>query len=204
MSAQHEQTETCCAPECHASSVITGRDLPLCEPHLIIAYRRIGEYLRSKQDEAESAKPTLDRQYDPIGLPNGICPKCSGVCLGAHLESGDVACLRASCGYTATAKEWQALVQQYTEEHRPNTEVVYYLRFGELVKIGTTRSLISRLAAIPHDELLATEPGGHRLERQRHEQFAHLRATVGTTREWFTLTPELAQHIADVSARQAV
>lgn len=76
--------------------------------------------------------------------------------------------------------------------------LVYYVRFSDRVKIGTTHNLAKRLADVPHDEVLATEPGGLILERQRHEQFAHLRVH----REWFTLTPELADHIAAVRARE--
>jgi hypothetical protein len=185
--------DTCCAPSCEAGSIIGG-DLPLCENHLITAYRRIGEYLRTKQEEV--TQPMLDRQYQPIGIPHGICPKCRALRLGVHLDSGDVACLNG-CGYAATGSDWRALVQHWAEARRIETEVVYYLRFGDRVKIGTTTSLTTRLADIPHDEVLATEPGGHQLERQRHRQFEHLQIRMGTHREWFRLTPELAEHIAE-------
>lgn len=70
-------------------------------------------------------------------------------------------------------------------KHAP---VIYYLRFRDMVKIGYTTNLGKRMRAIPHDELLAVEPGTLRTETRRHSQFASARQHG----EWFTLTPELA------------
>ena len=64
----------------------------------------------------------------------------------------------------------------------PTGNVVYYIRFGDRIKIGTTGNLTGRLMTLPHDELLATEPGGIELEKQRHRQFA---ADLVAGREWF-------------------
>ena len=76
----------------------------------------------------------------------------------------------------------------------PRIDVVYYLRFGERVKIGTSAQPRRRLGAIRHDELLAFEYGGRTLEQQRHRDFAALREGG----EWFTLTGDLAAHIASL------
>lgn len=70
-------------------------------------------------------------------------------------------------------------------------QLVYYMRIGNRVKIGTTTNLRVRLEAINPEELLCTEPGGHPLEKQRHRQFAELR----THGEWFRLEGELQAHI---------
>ena len=75
--------------------------------------------------------------------------------------------------------------------HRVRESVIYYLRFGDRIKIGTTADLTGRLLAIPHDELLATEPGGEQLERMRHAQFADARVRG----EWFTASEDLLSHI---------
>ena len=72
----------------------------------------------------------------------------------------------------------------------PERSVVYYVRFGDRVKIGTTTQLKTRLVNVPHDEVLAVEPGGFELERQRHNQFA----THHVVREWFGVHPELMAH----------
>jgi len=74
---------------------------------------------------------------------------------------------------------------------------VYYIRFENRVKIGTSRDLPARLGALPHDEILAIEPGGHSMEHLRHLQFSHLR----TNGEWFLVDPELRRHIIGVRAK---
>lgn len=72
-------------------------------------------------------------------------------------------------------------------------EVVYYLRIGNLIKIGTTVDIIRRLRQYPPNvKLLGTEPGDARVERVRLEQFRHL---LANGREWFTPAPDLIQHI---------
>lgn len=74
--------------------------------------------------------------------------------------------------------------------------VVYYVRIGKVIKIGTTINLKQRLGDFRLDasdgELLATEPGNRVLEQRRHKQFAHLR--IGR-REHFQETQELREHI---------
>ncbi len=76
------------------------------------------------------------------------------------------------------------------ERAKFDTKVVYYVRFGDRVKIGTTADLVTRLQGIPHDEVLAVEPGGVELERGRHNEFAehHIRG------EWFHAHPHLLAH----------
>jgi hypothetical protein len=69
--------------------------------------------------------------------------------------------------------------------------VVYYIRFGGRIKIGTTVSLPSRLSSIPCDEVLAIEPGGGDIETRRHTQFAEYHITG----EWFRPGLELMRHI---------
>ena len=91
--------------------------------------------------------------------------------------------------------------EEYMSPRNRNREVngvVYYVRFGDRIKIGTSTDLAQRLIGIPHDEVLATEPGGPKVERSRHEQFAHLRITG----EWFSAAPDLMKHIR--SLRKAV
>lgn len=80
-----------------------------------------------------------------------------------------------------------------------STAVVYYLRIGELIKIGTTNNLNQRLKAYPPDrEVLALERGGTGLEALRLRQFRHL---LAGRREWFTPADDLLAHIDQVRAR---
>jgi hypothetical protein len=89
------------------------------------------------------------------------------------------------------AAEVVALRQELAALHRP---VTYYLRFRDLIKIGWTGSLTGRLEDIPHDEVMAVEPGGIEVERARHAQFRTLRAHG----EWFYAREPLLGHIAAV------
>jgi len=77
----------------------------------------------------------------------------------------------------------------------PVVEVVYYLRWRERIKIGTSHRPRQRLAAIRHEELLAFERGGRSLEQQRHREFADLREGG----EWFRADAALRHHVADLA-----
>lgn len=77
-------------------------------------------------------------------------------------------------------------------------DVVYYMRFGNLIKIGTSGVLQTRVRVLKPDELLATEPGSYRLERKRHRQFARFRAEG----EFFYPAPELLAHIRKVKVQR--
>ena len=71
-------------------------------------------------------------------------------------------------------------------------DVVYYLRFGDQIKIGTSSNPRQRLASLRYNELLAFERGGRMLEQRRHKQFATHR--LGRS-EWFADHPDLIEHI---------
>lgn len=72
--------------------------------------------------------------------------------------------------------------------------VVYYVRIGNRVKIGTSVNLPDRLSTINPEEVLAVEPGDIRTERRRHREFANLR----THGEWFRYEEPLTQHIEQI------
>jgi hypothetical protein len=105
-------------------------------------------------------------------------------------------------GCTATAWKSKCRIQRLwsgssgTTASRPRRQPD---RSGDLVKIGVTVNLPTRINAfnVPGLELLGTEPGDQRLERQRHAEFKDLRVQG----EWFTLTDRLKTHIAAVSQR---
>lgn len=81
---------------------------------------------------------------------------------------------------------------QFDNPQPKRSSLVYYLRFQGMIKIGTTVNLAKRLQAIPHDEVLATEPGGTEVERRRHAEFREYRRAH---REWFLPGPRLMDHI---------
>lgn len=109
-------------------------------------------------------------------------------------------------GLSLSAADKDAMLQQAIADGRERAErvasaiaadqpaagqVVYYMRFGDRVKIGYSGNLAKRLQAVPNDELLATEPGTTATEFARHEQFAELRITG----EWFQYAEPLTDHI---------
>lgn len=79
--------------------------------------------------------------------------------------------------------------------------VVYYIKVGKYIKIGTSRDVDKRLNQYPPgSKLLATEPGGYWREDERHQQFAQY---LAERKEWFTPGPELKAHIKNLQRRAA-
>ncbi len=101
--------------------------------------------------------------------------------------------VRYPSGWVCADCEWRAGEAPDAELTPVRVEVVYYVRYREQVKIGTSANPRQRLAVIPHDEVLAFEPGGRRVEQRRHAQFAEHRF-AGT--EWFARHPALDEHVA--------
>ena len=97
-------------------------------------------------------------------------------------------------------------VADYVGRSRQDVEglgVVYYVKLGKLLKIGTTQGRVwDRMRGYPpHRHLLAAEPGGFELEQQRLDQFKHLRVSG---REWHDIGPDLRAHLAQVRERYGV
>jgi hypothetical protein len=72
--------------------------------------------------------------------------------------------------------------------------IVYYIRRGKLIKIGTTADPVTRFDRLMPDEILAFEPGDAEQETLRHRQFDHLRGHG----EHFRSAPELLEHIRQI------
>ena len=105
--------------------------------------------------------------------------------------------VRYPSGWLCAVCEWRHGEVPDDELPPPRVDVVYYLRYADRVKIGTSSQPHRRLAAIWHDELLAFERGGRVLEQRRHLRFAADRF-AGT--EWFRRSDELSAHIAVLAA----
>lgn len=94
--------------------------------------------------------------------------------------------------------EWEAVEAKRKEAYARQSQV-YYVRIGEYIKIGYTINMYQRLIGLraSAEDVLATEPGGQRLERQRHAEFATER--LGR-KENFEPSPRLLAHIEAVKA----
>lgn len=87
---------------------------------------------------------------------------------------------------------------------RTATAQVYYVRIdSERIKIGFSSNLRSRMSGlrVHPSSLLACEPGGRELEKDRHEQFAAYR--LGRSED-FTPEPRLMDWISQVRAEHDV
>lgn len=157
-------------PFCLVDGCLVAADpdapLPLCDRHFA------------------AASDWASREYGVTDVLPSPCRAC-GSTLGVRWPSGWVC---AVC-------EWRHGELVDDELPRPRVDVVYYVRFEDRVKIGTTANPRQRLAAIWHDELLALERGDRVLERRRHEQFA---AERFARTEWFRFSPAMAAHIDTV------
>lgn len=149
-----------------AHSSGAGLVLPLCHEHLVAAYERVAADVGVTD-----------------ALP-GPCAAC-GSRLGVQYPSG---WLCAVC-------EWRW--GEVPEGAAPiRVDVVYYLRWRDRIKIGTSANPRGRFAQLRHDELLAFERGDRTLEQRRHREFA----TSRLGGEWFAADDALLAHVEQVAA----
>jgi hypothetical protein len=165
--AESVHERPCLSPGCPAS-VAAGVPVQLCRSHLAVA----AEWF-TQEFGVEDVLPSP-------------CVAC-GSRVGVRYPSGWVC---ATC-------EWVYGVSPDGELPRPRVDVVYYIRFDDRMKIGTSSNLRQRMSRLWHDELVALERGGRARERMRHAQFGQWR--MGKS-EWFELSPELLDHVGVLSA----
>lgn len=160
------RVDACLAVGCEAE-VDTGAPVDLCSAHLLAAHDWVAR---------------------TVGLTDVLPSPCAacGSRLGVSYPSG---WLCAVC-------EWRAGDIPDGDLAPVRVDVVYYLRFGNRIKIGTSSNPRARLAQLRFEELLAFERGDRAIEQRRHAQFASLRYPGS---EWFSSSPELATHIRTLS-----
>lgn len=126
----------------------------------------------------------------PDDAPVSLCPKhlilAYSYCLD-RLMAASPEQLRS----LSTSRNGLEMSPELRQRVRQARSVVYYAASDGLIKIGTTIHLDQRMASLGAN-LLVTEPGARKLERSRHEQFAHL---LRKGREYFFPGPELLIHI---------
>jgi hypothetical protein len=145
-----------------------GSPFPLCPAHLAAV---------------------VDWAEGEFGVPDvlpGACPLC-GSTLGVRYPSG----------WVCAACEWRLGDTPDDGLPAPRVDVVYYIRFRDRIKIGTTANPRQRLGRLWHEELLAFEQGDRLVEHRRHQEFASSR--LGRS-EWFGASSALEEHIDRLSA----
>jgi hypothetical protein len=80
---------------------------------------------------------------------------------------------------------------------RPHPPVVYFARIGNIVKIGTTTNLTSRMRSmyVSLENVLAVVPGGREEESAYHKRFKASRVEDTHGRELFHLDPQLRRFL---------
>ena len=79
-------------------------------------------------------------------------------------------------------------------------DVVYFVRFGDRVKIGYSANFQRRMSEVPYDEILLLLPGTTAHERGLHEIFKEHRITG----EWFHAHPDIMEFVKEQKERAAV
>jgi hypothetical protein len=131
--------------------------------------------------------------YDWVSRDVGITDVLPSPCLACGSRLG----VSYPSGWLCALCEWRVGVIPDGDLLQARVEVVYYLRFRDRIKIGTSGNPRARLAQLRFDELLAFERGGRSTEHRRHLQFASHRFEGS---EWFRSHDELAAHISAVAA----
>ncbi len=121
---------------------------------------------------------------DEFGVTDLLASPC--VACGSRLG------VRYPSGWLCAICEWRVGESPDSELVLPRVDVVYYLRFADRIKIGTSGNPRQRLAQLKHDEVLAFERGARATEQRRHTQFADARYAHT---EWFRMSGELVAHI---------
>lgn len=109
----------------------------------------------------------------------------------------------AEAQLTAAKSAGAANEREQVAQGNPGGEpVVYYAAIGDYIKIGYTTRLRNRLTTLRVDRLLAQEPGGPELERQRHKEFTAER--IDLRRENFRASDRLTTHIEALHERHGL
>lgn len=153
-----------------AEPAVPGAPVRLCAAHLLAA-------------------------HDWVAREVGVTDTLPSPCLACGSRLG----VRYPSGWLCAICEWRVgeIPDQEASGAGIRVDVVYYLRFRDRIKIGTSANPRQRLAGLRFDELLAFERGDRMLEQRRHAQFASHRLA---RTEWFEVHDALTEHIRILSA----
>jgi hypothetical protein len=127
--------------------------------------------------------------HDWVAGVFGVTDTLPSPCLSCGSRLG----VRYPSGWLCAVCEWKSGdVPQPEDAATVRVDVVYYLRFRDQIKIGTSANPRQRFSALRYDELLAFERAVAALEQRRHAQFAQHRLARS---EWFAQNDALARHI---------
>lgn len=163
--------------------------------------------------EGTSDNHLYRRSSDNTATLCTVSRSLEGQCDGPAVEGAPVAiCFRHALevyqfmqgAIDATPMEFRRQVLSEVKQEEPSrmpkrvVDVVYYIEFEGMVKIGFSNDLRRRIREYPPTaRLLAVEHGSRRLERQRLEQFYEYRTA---RKEWHKPGSKLMAHIQELQA----
>jgi hypothetical protein len=154
--------------------------------------RRCGEPVEPSAPLALCTHHLLEA-HDHVASRFGVTDLLPGPCLACGARLG----VRYPSGWMCAICEWRVGDLPDGEAPSPRVDVVYYLRYRDRVKIGTSGNPRVRFSSLLHDEVLAFERGDRLVEHRRHVQFASHR--IPRT-EWFEANDELTALVAELRA----
>lgn len=157
----------------------------------------------NQAEEGSGLRPEVARLLGLVDTTDDSWPMTAGLLREMALAGVDLDEASVTAAVKLGRRRWEQL-----ETNRPlgkprwgspalataSVAIVYYIRRGDLIKIGTTVDPVQRFEDLMPDEILAFEPGGYVEETFRHRQFDHLRRRG----EHFTPEPELLHHVSQV------
>lgn len=187
----------CCHPTCYAPPTPhIHSPVPLCELHIYQVFKAVNRFVAVEKANTQPYT-LLPVEADQIAGP---CPACGATGYLSRTISDDITCSNDSCRYTAHAADFEQTRRRALFNLAGRQNVVYYISFRDLIKIGTTSNLQRRWVGIGYGEsLLGFELGGRDREAVRHRQFQ----MYHSHREWFDNCPQIRAHINDVCATAA-
>lgn len=187
----------------------TGRQCPRPVPQgspVDLCWRHLEKATRWTLDVTAPAGG-LDRALTLL-----VCPDCLTVTITAVRGFHECWCFRCQQSWKATECEGLTAAYQLaiagagkrladaivaSDPARQHRTVVYFIRFSDRIKIGTTSNMDRRLGELPIDEILGIFPGDRRTEQTLHRRFAAHRLKItglGQT-EWFHDHPDIRDFI---------
>jgi len=186
----------CCHPDCYAPPFHdVASQVPLCEPHLFDVFKATNRFLNSKKAREQ------EYQLLPLGADQllGPCVECGHAGFLTEHADQEVFCHNPDCGYNAQVQDFYKARRDLLLARAGRLSVVYYCRFRDRIKIGTSTNLQNRFPNLTSEEIVGFEFGGVTLERSRHRKFQ----TWRMHHEWFELSPPVRAHINEVTSLAA-
>jgi hypothetical protein len=159
----------------------------------------------SIRDQGDGLRPSAARLLELIDTSDPAWPATAAALREMTLAGVELDAATVTAAVKIGRRRWETTEKEalaWAAKHEriglavSSASIVYYVRRGSLIKIGTTVDPAKRFSTLLPDEILAFEPGSYPEEAARHRQFRHLRCRG----EHFTMAAELLDRIREIRA----